>query len=156
MIMEQRKYATQQLSFFCCGEINENTPKLIQSLMRSLVSSRMWACSPPVFVDTTDEVEPNNQYGDLPVRNLGGTLTIYAANEGLLPLNLDERTLDDVIALIESVAKFSAEHLMEFEFYLDHAFVGIISDGHMDASLEKGLIDEWRQHLVAMKYKTNA
>lgn len=103
--MEQRKYATQQLSFFCCGEINENAPKLIQSLMRGLVSSRMWACSPPVFVDTTDEVEPNNQYGDLPVRNLGGTLTIYAANERLLPLNLDERTLDDVIALIESVFK---------------------------------------------------
>ena len=154
--MEQRKYATRQLSFFYCGEINENAPKLIQSLMRGLVSSRMWACSPPVFVDTTDEVEPNNQYGDLPVRNLGGTLTIYAANEGLLPLNLDERTLDDVIALIESVLKFSAEHLMEFEFYLDHAFVGIISDGHMDASLEKGLIDEWRQHLIAMKYKANA
>ena len=61
--MGQRKYATQQLGFFCCGEINENTPELIQSLMRSLVSSRMWACSPPVFVDTTDEVEPNNQYG---------------------------------------------------------------------------------------------
>ena len=64
--------------------------------------------------------------------------------------------MDDVIALIESVLKFSAEHLMKFEFYLDHAFVKIISDGHMDASLEKGLIDEWRQHLIAMKYKANA
>lgn len=42
----------------------------------------------------------------------------------------------------------SLEYGLEFEFELDGVYVGTVEDGVVDATLAKGLIEEWRHRIT--------
>lgn len=64
-----------------------------------------------------------------------------------LPVELDRLHLEEVVALVEALKKFSAKNGLEFEIEVDGRFVGAIEAGEEDRNLRDGLIGEWGKHL---------
>ena len=120
---------------------------LIKELLARIATTGNWVIKEPTFVDTIED--PSDKETDIPIETLGGIHEIYAPTEGL-PRAVDALHLEETERIVESVRKLSGEQNLEFEFELDGRYVGTISDGVVDMTLSKGLLDEWRKHIATL------
>ena len=139
----------QSLLFFVAQDVDDEIRMAIKKVLSDMVASGTWVIGPPALVDAIENVGTRDV--DAPDETVGGVHEIYSAlppND--LPRAIDERQLREVEHIVESVKRVSRDHGLEFEFELDGRYVGTIEDGVVDATLEKGLLNEWRNHLSAM------
>ena len=141
-------YPKQQLLFFVVQDTDEHVRAIVRELVVQIVASGSWVISPPIFFDSIEDLGAIRRV--LPDATVGGIHEIYAATLHDLPKPVDAQHLAEVERIAEFVRRFSAEHSMEFEFELDGTYVGTISDGNIDDTFSKGLIDEWRRKILAM------
>lgn len=129
----------QKLVFYVAEDVDASVRSDVQQRLRELAASRAWSIAPPGFIDEVDE-------NGLEI--VGGGLEIYSAlPPNRLPADVDQRTLEEVDALVEAVKALSASASIAFEFHLDMTYVGCIEDGVIDRVLLSGLLMPWREHL---------
>lgn len=141
----QKQYPRQRLLFFVAQDTDDGIVDAVKQTIRDLSATKTWLLKPPVFVDTVDEAQSDED--DHPDRTVGGALDILSADGGKLPKDLDAATFADVDRFVRAVQALSAKLLLEVEFELDGAYVGAIDNGAFDRSLAEGLLGEWRRHL---------
>jgi hypothetical protein len=144
------EHQKQKLLFFLAQDVDDHDRKLLREMIERMSTSRSWVIGAPEFIDITEnsETEP----GDIPVETVGGVHEIYStSNPNKLPAEIDAQHLDEVEYIVDSVRQLSQEHRFEFEFELDGQYVGTIDNGRINATLQIGLIEEWRSHVTAAK-----
>lgn len=136
----------QKLIFFVAQDIDDEIRVLVKKMLLDMAASRGWVIGAPKFIDTMEDV--GTREVDVPDETVGGVHEIYSAlppND--LPRDIDELHLKEVEHIVDAVQRLSLNERLEFEFELDGRYVGTIEDGVVDATLAKGLLDEWRNHL---------
>jgi hypothetical protein len=136
----------QKLLFFVAQDVSDAAKAKIQEFVDALAPLRTWVVRPPYLVDVHGAaVRADCGIGDA---TLGGVLEIFSAlSPESLPTEVDRLHLEEVIALVEALKRFSAKNDLEFELELDGKFVGAIEAGEEDRNLREGLIGEWRKRL---------
>src|SRR5262245_57266167 len=143
-----QSYPVQRLVFFVAQDLDDAIRREIPRFVEALAASRSWVIGPPRPIDDVDP--PDDPSVDLPIETLGGELEIYSALGPVrLPREIDLRHLEEVTSLVEAVKKLSKDTGLTFDFELDGTYVGAVSDGKADRTLQVGLLDEWRRHLQA-------
>ncbi|WP_395741104.1 hypothetical protein [Prosthecobacter sp.] len=147
----------QQLSFVALTNDPQMFKLKLERALQHLAQSRRWIISPPVLFGSdpvgnkppvdgdaaTDDFNESNQ--------LAGYLDLYSAIQGPpLPYELDKAQFEEVTALVHMLERFSIEHGVEIEFYLDSEIIGKIVWGLQDESLRVGLLEEW-SHMLDLK-----
>lgn len=130
--------------FYLAEDSTPQAKEQIATLIAGLSGARQWVLGPPVLVDRVDEAAGS----DSAVETLGGALEIYSAlPPNGLPEDVDRMHLEEVETIVSSVRALSQRAGLTFEFELGGTFVGVIEDGVVDRTLQRGLLDEWRAHL---------
>jgi hypothetical protein len=129
-------------------DFDDEDRRLVRDAIAKMSSSRAWIIRAPEFVDAVENA--GARPGDSPVETVGGVHEIYSASSSnQLPREIDAFHLEEIEYIVDSLRRLSQEHGLEFEFELDGQYVGTIDNGVIDATLEKGLIEEWRNHINA-------
>jgi hypothetical protein len=138
----------QKLLFFLAQDIDDEDRKLVRDSIEKMSSSRAWVIRAPEFVDTIESA--GTRPGAAPIETVGGVHEIYSTSpSSQLPHEIDALHLEEVEYIVDSVRRLSQEHGLEFEFELDGQYAGTIDNGIIDATLAKGLLEEWRNHINA-------
>jgi hypothetical protein len=131
-------------------DVDDHDRKLLREMIERMSTSRSWVIGAPEFIDIIENSE--TQPGDIPVETVGGVHEIYSTSHpNKLPAEIDAQHLNEVEYIVDSVQQLSQAHGFEFEFELDGQYVGTIDNGRIDATLQRGLIEEWRSHVTAAK-----
>jgi hypothetical protein len=126
----------QRLLFFVVNGIDDPTERRFTDLVLQLAKTRQWVIAPPRVVELGDSYA------------IGGVIEVYSAlPPWTLPSEIDLQHLNEVTAVIDTMAQFSLNTGLAIEFELDDCFVGAIEDGKLDRSLSEGLLGEWRRNL---------
>ena len=137
----------QTFLFFLAQEVHDEERQLVGKMVEQLSTSRTWVVGAPQFIDTVEH--DGIRAGDLPTDTVGGAHEIYSAliPDGI-PYEIDALHLDEIEYIVDFVRRVSLEYGLEFEFELDGVYVGTVEDGVVDATLAKGLIEEWRHRIT--------
>jgi hypothetical protein len=145
-IQLSESHPKQRLLFYLAQDVDDGVRELVRNAIEKMSSSRAWVIRAPEFVDTVESA--GTRPGDSPIETLGGMHEIYStSSSNTLPREIDALHLEEVECIVDSVRHLSQEHGLEFEFELDGQYAGTIDNGVIDATLEKGLIEEWRNHI---------
>jgi hypothetical protein len=136
----RRDHPRSTLYFYVIGDAVEGDRTGMEDLIVELGRARDWVLGPPQIIDSSeDETEV-----------IGGSLEIYSALPPYgadLPDEVDRRHFEEVRAIADRLSEFSKVHGLEIEFQLDDTYVGRITGGVPDSSLQVGLLDEWERIL---------
>lgn len=147
-IQLSESHPRQKLLFFLAQDVDDEDRKVVKDAIEKMSSSRTWVIRAPEFVDIVENA--GTRPGDSMVETVGGVHDIYSTSpSNELPREIDALHLEEVEYIVDSVRRLSQEHGLEFEFELDGQYVGTIDNGAIDATLAKGLIEEWRNHINA-------
>jgi len=123
------------------GTVSASVANSMQALSEQLASRRQWVLGPPELFDESDVRDG---------RSLGFMLSIYTArppwDEGM-DRAIDRAHLDEVKELLGEICRISGERNVSFIVDFAGESIGTVGEGHMDESLEVGLIGEWERVL---------
>lgn len=150
MTLQLKKIPKQRLLFFVePGGATNTVKEAIEFLIENCSKEREWSISPPCYIDDSEGLQTSDMNSLINV--VGGSLEIYSANAGDLPIELDRKNFQEVEHLIRATQKLSFDLQIDFEFELDGNFVGSIESGRLDKSLDEGFLREWSGHLLGTK-----
>lgn len=138
-------HPTRQLSFLVISQDIDMLAPELNKLMQTLAKSREWVIAAPEMFEVggaKENLRDTAVEGDS--YSLGGYMDIYSAIGKKPSLEVDRQQLEDVIALIHLLERFSIKHGLVIEMYLDSEMIGEIVCGLQDDLLRVGLLDEWR------------
>lgn len=125
--------------FYLVQEIEGNIES-IRLMVESLRCCRKWTIDAPYFICEIDSGSDECVLG-------GGVLVYSALEEDPLPIELDTKNYQDVMALLEALAVLSRSKALSFECFLDSTYVGEVGNGEFDKLLRVGLMENWINNL---------
>lgn len=132
-------YPIVSLLFHIAQDVDDDDKSALKVVMHELGVSRDWSLGPPEFLE---DLDPEGAC------SVGGRVALYSAHPPtMLPVEVDNRNLEEVEVLLEELRKLSAIRGLSIEFELGGTYVGSIEDGLLDRTLRAGLLEPWREHL---------
>lgn len=112
------------LLFFLSCEFNEDDVMRVFMFVNGMSKRRGWPLGAPRFIDDTDDrPETMTSPDDVPVRTVGGELS------------LPTESLEGISLLVENLGMFTSKTGLSFEFELDSRYAGTLANGEPDEML---------------------
>ena len=131
----------QTILFFLADPASEVSLDWLFTFVTELQNAREWTCSIPQIEDHSDSSSCSRP-DDLPIVTAGFSVCLERASTSPNP-GLEKAYYDDLLFIVEKVARISSSTGTEWEIEVDGELVGTIEEGKLDDGGRIILLGAW-------------
>jgi hypothetical protein len=131
----------QIILFFLADPASEVSPGWLSTFVSELQNAREWTCSSPQHEHHSDSSSCSRP-DDLPIVTAGFSVCLDRASTSP-NLELEKAYYDDLLFIVDQVARISSSTGTEWEIEVDGELVGTVEEGKLDDGGRMNLLGAW-------------